>query len=108
MKCKHCKVGTVTIVDVPNKGKMLQCNNCIYSDAIAEYVNETVDHPAHYNKGNVECIEAIKSAIVGLNPTEAFYTGNVIKYMWRWKEKGQKNDLEKAKFYIDLLIKDLV
>lgn len=29
---------------------------------------------------------------------------NVIKYISRWREKGGKKDLEKAKHYIDLLI----
>ena len=29
---------------------------------------------------------------------------NVIKYISRWREKGGKKDLEKAKHYIDMLI----
>ena len=29
---------------------------------------------------------------------------NVVKYISRWREKGGKKDLEKAKHYIDLLI----
>ena len=33
-----------------------------------------------------------------------FLSGNVIKYVCRWKSKGGLNDLEKAKHYIELLI----
>ncbi len=29
---------------------------------------------------------------------------NVVKYITRWRDKGGKKDLEKAKHYIDLLI----
>lgn len=34
-----------------------------------------------------------------------FFEGNVVKYITRYKEKGGKEDLEKAKHYIDLIIK---
>lgn len=64
-----------------------------------------MEHPMYYNQGKIECIDAIEASTCNLTGIEAFCTGNVIKYMWRWKEKGGKSDLEKAKNYIDLLIK---
>ena len=33
-----------------------------------------------------------------------FCEGNVIKYVTRWRDKGGKDDLLKAKHYIDMLI----
>ena len=66
----------------------------------------TVNHPQHYNQGGIECIDAIKSAISALNGEEAFDTGNAIKYLWRWKEKGGVDDLKKAKWYIDRIIEN--
>ena len=33
-----------------------------------------------------------------------YFEGNVIKYLCRHEQKGRKEDLEKAKHYIDLLI----
>ena len=33
-----------------------------------------------------------------------FSEGNIIKYLWRWKEKGGIADLLKAKDYLDRLI----
>lgn len=64
-----------------------------------------VNHPSHYNQGDVECIAAIEAATKNLNGIEAFCTGNAIKYLWRWKEKGGKQDLEKAIWYINYLNK---
>lgn len=63
-----------------------------------------VDHPAHYNAGKIECIDAIEDAVKGLNGDEAFATGNAIKYLWRWKHKGGKEDLRKAVWYIERII----
>ena len=63
-----------------------------------------VNHPPHYNGGRIECIEAIEEAVKGLDGMEAFITGNVIKYMWRWKCKNGVEDLEKAKWYLERLI----
>ena len=68
---------------------------------------DAVDHPPHYNAGNIECIDAIASATVGLDGIEAVCTGNVIKYTWRWKKKGKIEDLRKARWYLDKLINHL-
>lgn len=66
--------------------------------------NNMVDHPAHYTAGKVECIDAIEAATGGLTGIEAVCTGNAIKYLWRWKLKGGKQDLEKARWYINKMI----
>ena len=63
-----------------------------------------VKHPDHYNQGEVECIDAIRSCMAGLSGFEGFCIGNAIKYLWRWRQKGGVTDLEKAKFYIDRVI----
>lgn len=68
--------------------------------------HDAVNHPTHYT-GKVECIDAIESATEGLDGIEAFCTGNAIKYAWRWKKKGGVEDLEKARWYLDRLIKKL-
>lgn len=65
---------------------------------------ENVNHPKHYNKSAIECIDAIESAIVGKTGIDAFCIGNAIKYMWRCEEKGGIEDLKKAKWYLDRLI----
>lgn len=65
---------------------------------------ERVNHPEHYNGGNIECIDALEAAVSGLQGIEAFCAANAIKYLWRWKRKNGTEDLEKAKWYIDQLI----
>lgn len=66
-------------------------------------VDDNVNHPSHY-AGRVECIDALESAVAGLQGIEAFCTANAIKYLWRWKRKGGIEDLKKARWYIDRLI----
>lgn len=65
-----------------------------------------VDHPSHYS-GSIEAIDAIAAATAGLTGVEAFDTGNALKYLWRWKRKNGVEDLNKAAWYIQHLIKHL-
>lgn len=69
----------------------------------AERKKDVVNHPEHYTSGSVECIEAIESQ---LTPEEyrGYLKGNVAKYLWREKQKGGKESLEKAEWYLQRLI----
>jgi hypothetical protein len=62
-------------------------------------------NPSHYKQGGIECIEAIKAAtgdgFIG------YVWGNVLKYLWRWPKKGVVEDLKKARWYLDRLIKEV-
>ena len=62
-------------------------------------------NPSHY-AGKIECIDAIESA---LSPEEfrGFLRGNIIKYNWRCMQKNGVEDLKKASWYLDRLIKTL-
>lgn len=66
-----------------------------------------VYHPAHYNQGEIECIEAITAATINKKGIEAVCVANVIKYLWRYEKKGGKKDVEKAKWYLDRLLENL-
>lgn len=65
---------------------------------------DIVNKPAHYNKGAVEAMDAIFTAVQGLPPEEAYTIGNVIKYVWRYEQKGGKTDLLKASYYLNKTI----
>lgn len=67
---------------------------------------DNVNHPAHYS-GDIECIDAIASATADLKGEEAVCTGNVIKYVWRWKKKNGVEDIRKAIWYCNRLIQKL-
>lgn len=69
--------------------------------------NDKVNHPSHYTQGCIECIDAIKAAVIGLNGIEAVCTGNILKYLWRWKFKNGLEDLKKARWYLDKLINEI-
>jgi len=64
-------------------------------------------NPSHYQRDGMECIDAIKAAVQNLSGVEAYSTGAAIKYLWRWKEKGDKDDLNKAIWYIRDMIADI-
>lgn len=66
---------------------------------------DMVNHPNHYTTGKIECIDAIESAVCGLKGIEAVCTANAIKYLWRWKQKNGAEDLKKATWYTERLLK---
>jgi hypothetical protein len=61
-------------------------------------------NPSHYKQGGIECIEAIKAALCEGFPD--YLRGNVMKYLWRYKEKGGVEDLRKSAWYLDRLFKE--
>ena len=68
---------------------------------------DPVQKPSHYNQGGIECIEAIKASMTNTD-FRAYLKGNVEKYLWRYEKKqNPKQDLEKAKWYLERLIKEL-
>ena len=72
-------------------------------------VKNTVDmvaHPPHYQSSKgLEVIDVVEAFTDDLKGIEATDTGNVIKYICRWKHKNGIEDLKKARWYIDHLIK---
>jgi len=60
---------------------------------------DPVNHPAHYKVGGVETIDFIEAK--GLT----YHLGNAVKYISRADHKGnRKQDLEKAKWYLERAI----
>ena len=83
------------------------CENAEDSCCDKESNVDMVNHPAHYTQGGIECIDALKAATVSKTGIEAVCTANAIKYLWRYEEKNGIEDVKKAKWYIDRLIKEL-
>lgn len=62
-------------------------------------MSDNVNHPPHYTKGGIECIDAIRAAL-GARGFIAYCRGCVIKYHWRSPYKGRpQEDHEKAAWY---------
>ena len=83
------------------------CENAQDSCCGKESNVDMVNHPSHYTQGGIECIDALKAATVSKTGIEAVCTANAIKYLWRYEEKNGIEDVKKARWYIDRLIKEL-
>lgn len=76
-----------------------------FFELVDELPKEQVIHPDHYNKSGIECFDVIK-AFFGFDAFEGFCIGNVLKYIMRYKHKGNPmQDLQKASFYLNEVIK---
>lgn len=68
--------------------------------------SDMVNHPNHYTQGGIECIKAIEASM----PPSGFQDyckGNVLKYIWRWRDKAGLEDLKKAQVYLGWLIESV-
>ena len=61
---------------------------------------DNINHPAHYTKG-IETLDYIESWDMKYMP------GNIIKYVTRYPYKNGLEDLKKAQFYINRLVKKI-
>lgn len=67
---------------------------------------DNVNHPTHYQtKNGLEAIDVIKAFTEDLYGMDAVYTGQVLRYMCRWSKKNGLEDLKKAEWYLNELIK---
>ena len=60
-------------------------------------------NPNHYKQGSIEAIFAIESSM-STEQFKGYLKGNVLKYCWRYENKGGCEDLKKARWYLDKLI----
>jgi len=65
-----------------------------------KYVVDNVN-PSHYKQGNIEVIDFI------LDQKFSYMEGNVVKYLSRYKNKNGLEDVKKARWYIDKIIREL-
>ena len=62
---------------------------------------EMVNSPAHYNQGNIECIDAMVGAY-GRDEVKIFCKINAFKYLWRLGHKdAEEQEIGKIRWYLD-------
>ena len=66
--------------------------------------DDLVNSPSHYASGAIECIDAIEASMLP-DKFQGYLKGNIQKYLWRYEFKGGVQDLRKANWYLDRLIK---
>lgn len=125
-KIKDLKVGyKVKVLDdnmigevseIANNGKTaeIRVDDAVYRDitdnndftilewnATPQYAEDMVNHPSHYNYGDIEVIDFIEQVTKHYNPNVAYHIGNAIKYLARSPHKNGKEDVDKARWYIE-------
>ena len=95
--------GNGNVLDIQMKEPGESFNSCRARNGF-----DMVNHPKHYKaKNGMEVIDVIEAFTANLSGYEATHTGNVIKYICRWKEKNGLEDLKKAQWYLNRLIKNI-
>jgi hypothetical protein len=66
---------------------------------------DEVNSPAHYAKGGIECIEAIRDSMTS-EAYRGYLKGSVLKYLWRYESKGSEPEkhLLKAQWFLERLL----
>ena len=95
--------GNGNVLDIQMKEPGESFNSCRAKNGL-----DMVNHPKHYKaKNGMEVIDVIEAFTANLSGYEATHTGNVIKYICRWKEKNGLEDLKKAQWFLNRLIKNI-
>ena len=64
---------------------------------------DIVNHPPHYTKGDIECIEAIETQLTR-EEYRGYLKGKIAEYNWSEKHKGGIEDLKKAQWHLNRLV----
>ena len=71
------------------------------SKEVEKTLDDKVNHPSHYTYGDIEIIDFIEQVTKDYKPQLAFAIGNAIKYISRANRKNGKEDLDKARWYLN-------
>ncbi|EAC7449663.1 DUF3310 domain-containing protein [Listeria monocytogenes] len=66
--------------------------------------SDNINNPAHYTSGGIETLDYIKAKV---SDYPSYAAGNILKYVSRYEHKNGIEDLKKAQFYLNDLIKEL-
>lgn len=111
-KCGECNIGRAGLDELCSSLPFGVMNDrsvdLFYSttfpeNAPADSELDNVNHPAHY-QGAHECIEVMQ-AMFGIEAVKAFCRCNAFKYRFRADRKNGVEDIKKAEWYEDYLIK---
>lgn len=87
------------IDDTPNTAEVVE----MYGEDVKP---DPVNRPAHYTSGGIECIDAMQAAF-GDEAIKDFCLCNAFKYLWRHRNKNGVEDLKKARWYLNRLIREM-
>lgn len=98
------KCGTLQAMAVPASTPYSREEKEIEKEMKQFIYTDEIHHPDHYTWKGVECKDVIATMVTGLSGIEAYYMGNIIKYLYRYPKKGTlETDLAKAAQYMEFL-----
>jgi len=77
------------------------CSLANENEPVEMTLDDKVSHPTHYTYGEIEIIDFIEQVTKDYKPELAFAIGNAIKYISRANRKNGKEDLDKARWYLN-------
>ncbi|OOO72756.1 hypothetical protein B0W56_00490 [Staphylococcus saprophyticus] len=106
--------GEVSKISSNGKSAQIRVDDGVYRDitdnndftilewnATPQYAEDMVNSPSHYNYGEIEVIDFIEQVTQHYNANVAYHIGNAIKYLARSPHKNGKEDVAKARWYIE-------
>lgn len=114
-------LGKLKVNRIPKLRQQVQYDYDIYNDEAEDFFgpeghhvecepeqeHDPVNHPSHYDKGGMECIDWISKKLTH-SEMQGYLKGNILKYLYRYEDKDNPiQDLQKARWYLDRLIKDV-
>ena len=67
---------------------------------VVEIMIDNINHPAHYESGNYECID-VMAETQGIDAVKKFCVCNAFKYIYRHQRKNGDEDIKKAAWYLN-------
>ena len=94
LKCYECEICD---------GENMKDTITLTTDTTFHGHYDDVNNPKHYNRGGLECIEAIEAMTEKMSGDIAPHASNVLKYLWRCEYKNGIQDIDKAIWYLNRL-----
>ena len=103
MENKTERVGIKRQSNDVQQRKRGELNISVGMKTVPSDTNDTVNHPSHYNYGDIEVIDYCDQVCKTYPPELAPYVFNAIKYLSRSEFKNGKEDIDKAKYFVQRL-----
>lgn len=105
--CQWCQVSAMLpVFDKSKREKESEVNPKLEPHKESGTPHDVVNNPSHYKRGEIECYEALKSSM-----TKEQFLGHLkataIAYLWRYDLKNGLEDVKKAKWYVDQMVKEM-
>lgn len=88
-------------VEIDDSWEFMKVNEPFTRKVDMQEEQDVVNKPKHYTYGDIEVIDYIEQVTKNYKPELAFAIGNAIKYISRANHKNGKEDLDKARWYLE-------